>query len=161
MIDLQERASERKNFFNRLLLIYIFFTFLFGLIIFRTYTLQVSSFSDYEIAALKNKTREILVQPKRGIIYDRHGEIIVNNIPSYNLIIQPSFEMNLDLLFKDIGSYISFSDEEIKHAYDNFKNKASLNRELVIKQGLTQEEIAKFEVRNHRYENLSAIKTFS
>ena len=126
MIDLQERVSERKNFFNRLLLIYIFFTFLFGLIIFRTYTLQVSSFSDYEIAALKNKTREILVQPKRGIIYDRHGEIIVNNTPSYNLIIQPSFEMNLDLLFEDMGSYISFSNAEMKYAYDNFKNKASL-----------------------------------
>jgi len=161
MIDLQERVSERKNFFNRLLLIYIFFTFLFGLIIFRTYSLQVSSFSDYEIAALKNKTREILVQPKRGIIYDRHGEIIVNNIPSYNLIIQPSFEMNLDLLFKDIGSYISFSDDEIKYAYDNFKNKASLNRELVIKQGLTQAEIAKFEVRNHRYENVFIAERFS
>ena len=144
MIDLQERVSERKNFFNRLLLIHIFFTFLFVFIIFRTYTLQISSFSDYEIAALKNKTREMLVQPKRGIIYDRHGQIIVNNIPSYNLIIQPSFEMNLDLLFEDLGSYISFSDDEIKSTYENFKNKASLNRELVLKQGLTHEEIAKF-----------------
>ena len=113
MIDLQERVSERKNFFNRLLLIHVFFTFLFVFIIFRTYTLQISSFSDYEIAALKNKTREMLVQPKRGIIYDRDGQIIVNNIPSYNLIIQPSFEMNLDLLFEDLGSYISFSDNEI------------------------------------------------
>ena len=161
MIDLQERFSERKNFFNRLLLIYIFFTFLFGLIIFRTYTLQVSSFSDYEIAALKNKTREMLVQPKRGIIYDRHGEIIVNNTPSYNLIIQPSFEMNLDLLFEDMGSYISFSNAEMKYAYDNFKNKASLNRELVLKQGLTQEEIARFEVRRHRYENVFIAERFS
>ena len=161
MIDLQERVSERKNFFNRLLLIYIFFTFLFGIIVFRTYTLQVSSFSDYEIAALKNKTREMLVQPKRGIIYDRHGEIIVNNTPSYNLIIQPSFEMNLDLLFEDMGSYISFSNAEMKYAYDNFKNKASLNRELVLKQGLTQEEIARFEVRRHRYENVFIAERFS
>ena len=161
MIDLKERFSERKNFFNRLLLIYIFFTFLFGLIVFRTYTLQVSSFSDYEIAALKNKTREMLVQPKRGIIYDRHGEIIVNNTPSYNLIIQPSFEMNLDLLFEDMGSYISFSDAEIKYAYDNYRNKASLNRELVLKQGLTQEEIARFEVRRYRYENVFIAERFS
>ena len=161
MIDLQERVSERKNFFNRLLLIHIFFTFLFVFIIFRTYTLQISSFSDYEIAALKNKTREMLVQPKRGIIYDRDGQIIVNNIPSYNLIIQPSFEMNLDLLFEDLGSYISFSDDEIKSTYENFKNKASLNRELVLKQGLTHEEIAKFEVRAHRYENVFIAERFS
>jgi len=161
MIDLHERVSERKNFFNRLLLIYIFFTFLFGFIVFRTYTLQVSSFSDYEIAALKNKTREMLVQPKRGIIYDRHGEIIVNNAPSYNLIIQPSFEINLDLLFEDMGSYISFSNDEIKYAYDNFSKKASLNRELVLKQELTKEEIARFEVRSHRYENVFIAERFS
>jgi penicillin-binding protein 2 len=161
MIDLQERFSERKNFFNRLLLVYIFFTFLFGLIIFRTYTLQVSSFSDYEIAALENKTREMLVQPKRGIIYDRHGEIIVNNTPSYNLIIQPSFGMDLDILLEDMGSYISFSDNEIKYAYDNYRNKASLNRELVLKQDLTQDEIARFEVRRHRHENVFIAERFS
>ena len=103
MIDLQERFSERKNFFNRLVLVYILFGILFGFVIYNTYSLQVSSFSDYEIAALKNKSREILVQPKRGIIYDRNGKILVNNEPSYNLIFKPSQVTNLNELINEIN----------------------------------------------------------
>ena len=50
MIDLEQRGPEKKNFENRLALIYIFFVFLFSAIIFQTYSLQVSSFIDYEEA---------------------------------------------------------------------------------------------------------------
>ena len=106
MIDSQERFSEKKNFFNRLILIYVIFAALFILIIYKTYSLQVSSFSDYEIAALKNKTREILIQPSRGIIYDRDGQILVNNVPSYNLIIKPSFISNFENLLDEIKSIV-------------------------------------------------------
>ena len=89
MIDLNERFSEKRNFFNRLIFVYVFFGVLFLYLIYKTFSLQISSYSDYELASLENKTREFLVQPRRGIIYDRNGEIIVNNKPSYNLILDP------------------------------------------------------------------------
>ena len=81
MIDLNERFSEKRNFFNRLIFVYVFFGVLFLYLIYKTFSLQISSYSDYELASLENKTREFLVQPRRGIIYDRNGEIIVNNKP--------------------------------------------------------------------------------
>ena len=70
MINLEERFVEKKSFFSRLIFIYFFFSILFSLLIFRTFSLQVSSYTDYELASLKNRTRDILVQPVRGIIYD-------------------------------------------------------------------------------------------
>ena len=161
MIDSQERFSEKKNFFNRLLLIYVIFAALFILIIYKTYSLQVSSFSDYEIAALKNKTREILIQPSRGIIYDRDGQILVNNVPSYNLIIKPSFISNFENLLDEIKSIVELSEEEIEYARINFQKKASLNRELILKKDLSKEEIAKFEVRGYRFENVFIEQRYS
>ena len=161
MIDSQERFSEKKNFFNRLLLIYVIFAALFILIIYKTYSLQVSSFSDYEIAALKNKTREILTQPSRGIIYDRDGQILVNNVPSYNLIIKPSFISNFENLLDEIKSIVELSEEEIEYARINFQKKASLNRELILKKDLSKEEIAKFEVRSYRFENVFIEQRYS
>ena len=161
MIDSQERFSEKKNFFNRLLLIYVIFAALFILIIYKTYSLQVSSFSDYEIAALKNKTREILIQPSRGIIYDRNGQILVNNVPSYNLIIKPSFISNFDNLLDEIKSIVELSEEEIEYARINFQKKASLNRELILKKDLSKEEIAKFEVRSYRFKNVFIEQRYS
>ena len=161
MIDSQERFSEKKNFFNRLLLIYVIFAALFILIIYKTYSLQVSSFSDYEIAALKNKTREILIQPSRGIIYDRDGQILVNNVPSYNLIIKPSFISNFENLLDEIKSIVELSEEEIEYARINFQKKASLNRELILKKDLSKEEIAKFEVRSYRFKNVFIEQRYS
>ena len=161
MIDINERFSEKKNFFNRLIFVYIFFGCLFIYLIYKTFSLQVSSFTDYEIASLKNKTREVLIQPRRGIIYDRNGEIIVNNVPSYNLIINPSAINDLNSTLLDIKKIIDLSDLEIKNAQDNFSLKKKLNRELILKTNLTNEEIAKFEVRKHRYQNLFIAERYS
>ena len=161
MIDINERFSEKKNFFNRLIFVYIFFACLFLYLIYKTFSLQVSSFTDYEIASLKNKTREVLIQPRRGIIYDRNGEIIVNNVPSYNLIINPSAINDLNSTLLDIKKIIDLSDLEIKNAQDNFSLKKKLNRELILKTNLTNEEIAKFEVRKYKYPNLFIAERYS
>ena len=151
MIDLNERTLEKKNFFNRLILIYLFFGFLFLFFLYRTFSLQVSNYTDYEIASLQNKTREVLIQPMRGIIYDRNGEIIVNNTPSYNLITKPSQIKNLESHFNKINMIISLSQEDITYARENFNRKAKLNRELILKKNLTLEEIARFESRKYRF----------
>ena len=151
MIDLNERTLEKKNFFNRLILIYLFFGFLFLFFLYRTFSLQVSNYTDYEIASLQNKTREVLIQPMRGIIYDRNGEIIVNNTPSYNLITKPSQIKDLENHFNKIDMIISLSEEDITYARENFNRKAKLNRELILKKNLTLEEIARFESRKYRF----------
>ncbi|MDA9039625.1 penicillin-binding protein 2 [Gammaproteobacteria bacterium] len=153
MIELEERNLEKKSFFNRLVLIYFFFGILFSFFIYQTYSLQVSSFSDYESASLKNKTRDMLVQPARGIIYDRKGNILVNNVPSYSLIIKPWKVESLDSFIASIGKIISLNKKEMNYVNENFKKKASYNRELTVKSNLTPEEIAKFEVRSFRYPN--------
>ena len=153
MIELEERNLEKKSFFNRLVLIYFFFGILFSFFIYQTYSLQVSSFSEYTSASLKNKTRDMLVQPARGIIYDRSGNILVNNVPSYSLIIKPWKIESLDSFISSIGKIISLNEKEMNYVNENFKKKATYNRELTIKSNLTSEEIAKFEVRSYKYPN--------
>ena len=89
---------------------------------------------------LQNKTREILIQPRRGIIYDRNGEIIVNNNPKYNLILNPSKnKKDIEEHLSEIAEIINLSEKDILFVKENFKNKAKLNREIVLKQNLSQE----------------------
>ena len=161
MIDINERYSEKRNFFKRLLFVYIFFGILFLYLIYKTFSLQVSSFTDYELASLENKTREFLVQPRRGIIYDRTGKIIVNNKPSYNLILSPERVDDINILISAIKDFINLSDAEIKNINDSFPNKKKLNREVVIKRNLTEEEIARFEVRNYKFPNVQIAERYS
>ena len=161
MIDLEQRGPEKKNFENRLALIYIFFVFLFSAIIFQTYSLQVSSFIDYEEASNQNKTREVLVQPLRGIIFDRNGKIIANNIPSYDLVILPGKISDLNGLLDKLKEFLVLTESELLYINENFKKKAAYNRELTIKKNLTNNEIAAFEVRSFDLDNISIEKRYS
>ena len=153
MTDLNERYQEKNNFFKRIALLYVFFGFLFLLFLYRTFTLQISSYTDYELASIENKTKEMLIQPKRGIIYDRNGEIIVNNVPSYSLITKPSQIGNIESHIEAIKVFIDISDDDALHAKENYKRIAKLNRELTLKNNLTMEEIARFETRRHKFPN--------
>ena len=161
MIDLEERIVEKKRFFNRLVIIYLFFGLIFIFFLERTYSLQISEFSDYEIAALENKTKEVLVQPVRGVIYDRNGTIIVNNVPSYDLIIKPWEIPDLNKFIEKISLVIELNPDEIDFVTENFNQKARYNRELILKKDLTRVEIARFEVRGFKFPNAFIDKRFS
>ena len=161
MIDLEERIVEKKSFFNRLVIIYLFFGLIFIFFLERTYSLQISEFSDYEIAALENKTKEVLVQPVRGVIYDRNGAIIVNNVPSYDLIIKPWKILDLNKFIEKISLVIELNLDEIDFVTENFNQKARYNRELILKKDLTRVEIARFEVRGFKFPNAFIDKRYS
>jgi penicillin-binding protein 2 len=123
--------------------------------------LQISEFSDYEIAALENKTKEVLVQPVRGVIYDRNGAIIVNNVPSYDLIIKPWKILDLNKFIEKISLVIKLNQDEIDFVTENFNQKARYNRELILKKDLTRVEIARFEVRSFKFPNAFIDKRYS
>ena len=151
MIDIDERYLEKKSFFNRLLVVYIFFGIAFSFFLYQTYSLQISEYTNYESASIKNKTKEVLVQPVRGVIYDRNGNIIVKNVPTYDLILKPSKVISIENFLNNISEIIDFNESEFDFIKENFAAKASLNRELVIKKDLSMEEIAKFEVRSYKF----------
>ena len=153
MIDLNERFIEKRSFFNRLIIVYAFFGFAFSFFLYQTYSLQVSEYSEYETAAIENKTKEVLVQPIRGIIYDRSGKIIVNNVPTYDLIIRPSKIRSIENFLSEISLIINLNSNELNYVKENFDLKASYNRELVVKKNLSKEEIARFEVRSYKFPN--------
>ena len=153
MIDLNERYAEKKSFINRLVVVYVFFGFVFSFFLYQTYSLQVSEYKDYETAAIANKTKEVLVQPVRGIIYDRSGKIIVNNVPTYDLIVKASLIKSIDDFLSDLSPIIELDSDELDFVRENFDLKARYNRELIIKKNLSREEIAKFEVRSYKFPN--------
>lgn len=56
----------------------------------RLFNLQVLQRPEWILQAEENRTREINVATKRGIILDRNGFVLARNIPSYNVVITPA-----------------------------------------------------------------------
>ncbi|MYD89354.1 MAG: hypothetical protein F4Y08_03300 [Caldilineaceae bacterium SB0662_bin_9] len=62
---------------------------LLGLLIARLYQLQVRKHDDYAADADANRLRTIEIPAARGLIFDRNGELLARNRPSYQLAIVP------------------------------------------------------------------------
>ena len=98
MTEINETYKEKISFNKRLIFLYVTFGILGVVFYYQIFNLQISNYSEYEIAAKNNKNEEISVQPLRGIIFDRNGEILVNNIPTFDLITKP-FLLMIQMIF--------------------------------------------------------------
>ncbi len=153
MTEINETFKEKSSFNKRLIFLYLIFGILGIIFYFQIFNLQISNYSEYEIAAENNKNEEISVQPLRGIIFDRNGEILVNNVPTFDLITKPFFIDNpYDFLLK-ISSFLKIEKEDKEIFLAQFERAKVLNKELTLMQSISDEEKAKFLVRSHMFEN--------
>ena len=60
-----------------------------GLFLIRLWQLQFLEGGSWSIQAEQQQVKLITISPSRGVIFDRHGEIMVRNIPAYNVTIAP------------------------------------------------------------------------
>ena len=63
----------------------------------RLFFIQVLS-DEYKLAAEKNIIQPVVEHPYRGVIYDRHGNFLVYNVPTYDLMVIPKKVKHLDTL---------------------------------------------------------------
>ena len=153
MTEINETFREKTSFNKRLIFLYLIFGILGIIFYFQIFNLQISNYSEYEIAAENNKNEEISVQPLRGIIFDRDGEILVNNVPTFDLITKPFLIDDPYDFLKKLSSFLKIEkgDEEVFLA--QFEMAKALNKELTLKQSISEEEKAKFLVRSHMFKN--------
>lgn len=72
-------------------------------IIGRMFQLQILEYDEYTPLSRQNSIRMDIVNPARGLILDRHGEILVENQPIYSITITPSkFDRENIALLSDI-----------------------------------------------------------
>jgi len=81
---------------------------IFGMLLARTFELQVIRAGIFLERSEQNRIREVVVEPSRGLMYDRNGVLIVDTRPSFSVWIIP-YEVNqsktvIPLLTHALGS---------------------------------------------------------
>ncbi|HEY88466.1 MAG TPA: penicillin-binding protein 2 [Thermoflexia bacterium] len=79
------QRSPRVAFFGWLILLVV------GFYVVRLWQLQFLEQGFYLSEAEGQLSRLIFIPPRRGVIYDRQGELLVRNIPAYNVTITPGY----------------------------------------------------------------------
>ncbi len=156
----EERQVEKNNFSSRATLLFIIIILGLLAVLIQVFSLQISGYSDYQLAALKNKNYAVPVQPLRGEIFDRNGNAIVKNEPTFDLITRPNQILDIDSFLEEIQPVIYLSETEKSNFRKLQKEKAFVNKELVLKKDLSEEEIARFNVRSFNFQNAFIAKRY-
>ena len=99
---IKNHGAERRLFLRRTIAAGVILLVLVGLLLARIYYLQVAKHGYYETRSQDNRMRVEVVSPVRGLIYSRHGQLLANNQPAYQLEIVPEQVGDLDAVGVDL-----------------------------------------------------------
>ncbi len=109
---------------------------------------QVLQNEQFRTSSERNRLREVPIPAARGIIYDRHGQIIAENIPGYSVSILVSGGDSLRATLQRLSGIIPFSEEQIESAVRRLKRDP--NRPTVVLADATFDQVSVLE--EHRTE---------
>lgn len=147
---LRETNLVQSRLVIALLLIFI----LSGVLVFRLSHLQIVEHDRLETLSAKNRIRLEPLPPVRGQIYDRNGNIVVENIPVFTLEVIPDRVKNMELLLKAVGEDVALSKRELARFKKMIKRRPGFEPQL-LKTNLSDEEASRFAINQHRYAGIT------
>lgn len=141
MMDIQDknRGLQQRIKYLRAVIIC-----LFAMLLFRGWHMQIINGTYYKKLAENNRVRTVTLPPLRGIIYDRHGEVLAKNSPSFNLGLVAADVRNLERTIQRISPVIGLSAEEVRERIASGKDYDPFSP-VIIKEGLSMREVALIE----------------
>lgn len=122
---------------------------LIALVISRLFYLQVSSHEHYTTLSQDNRVKVIAIAPNRGLIYDRNGVILAENLPSWRLEITPERVDDMEQLLGQLRSLISIEEDDIQRFKKLLQRKRSFDN-IPLRFHLSDEEVARIAAIQHR-----------
>ena len=138
-----DRENQTKLFVT---LLFIVFIVLFG----RLWQLQVLDFSSYSTLSKENTTRTIPTLAPRGIIYDRHGKVIVANRAIFSVYLFPSSidgEDEMKKVLLSVSRMVGVPQDKILKKIE--ENRSRPFEPVLIKDDLSIRTVTALEERQH------------
>ncbi|EIO3939658.1 penicillin-binding protein 2 [Vibrio vulnificus] len=146
----RSHKDESKMFARRAIIAFLFILALCGVLIANLYYLEVNHFADYQTRSNDNRIKILPIAPVRGLIYDRHGQVLADNILVYDLELIPEEAENIPDTIKMLKRYISLSDEQEAQFYQRLKQTRHF-RAITIAEDLSEQEVARFSVHQYQF----------
>ncbi|MBK8988457.1 MAG: penicillin-binding protein 2 [Chloroflexi bacterium] len=89
--ELEEQENVDVGLRGRLYFLRALIIIILSLLLYRVYWLQQNRGPDLQALATDNQIATLRTTAPRGVMFDRHGEPLAVNLPSYNVTITPAF----------------------------------------------------------------------
>lgn len=149
-ITIKDHFRETQLFNNRAVTFLVICSLMMLFIVVRMVYLQIISQEHYTTLSINNRLRVEPAAPTRGIIHDRNGVVLAQNLPSYALKIIPEQVEDMDATLEALRKIIDISDGDIE-IFKKFVKKNPKFKAIPVRFRLNDEEVAKFAVNRHRF----------
>ncbi len=114
----------------------------------RFFSMQILQHAQYALQSDKNRLKEIPLPAARGMIYDRNGQVIVENVPGYTVSLLPARPESLGIVLRRLANRVNLSPAQVAAALR--RHRAARNRPTVVVNDASFELVSQLE--EHRVE---------
>src|SRR5574341_1361593 len=130
---------ESREIKRRFVLPPILVILAFSALFLKVWYLQVAKGGEYEYTSRMNRIRTVRVPAPRGMILDRQGRIIADNVPSYSAYVTPEDVEDLPAALKKVEDLISIDRDSINGVIESAEG-LPVFKHILLKKDLTWEE---------------------
>ena len=111
------------------------------------------NFDSYQTRSNGNRIKLLPLPPTRGLIYDRYGKLLAENLTFFGLYIVPEKVENLETTFSELKELVGLTDDDIE-AFRKERRRSKRHTPIMLKPNLTEEQIARFAVNQYRFPSM-------
>ena len=109
-----EKRNQFRSFSRRSVLILLLKMGLLSSIVYKLYDIQILNSKKYKTLSENNRINLKVINPTRGLIYDRNNKIVATNYVTYELFIIPEQVDDIGLVFKNLSKIIEIPFKQRK-----------------------------------------------
>jgi len=147
---IKDHHSERRLFIGRVMLTSTAGFLLLGIVIARLVQLQIFDYEVFAAQSLGNNYRIEAVPPIRGLIFDRNGRVLAENLPAYQLELIPEQVEDLDDTLQRLASLGLIEAEDIPR-FKDLSESGPRFKPVTLNLRLSDAEIANFAIERPRF----------
>jgi len=115
---------------------------------------------EFSTQSVRNQVRLVPVAPNRGLIYDRRGRPIAENLPAYRLEIVPEKVEDIEQTLQALGELVELPEDVLERFNKDRKRHRGFDA-IPLKFNLDEIEVARFAVDRHRYPGVDVVPYLS
>lgn len=127
-----------------------------GVLALRYAWLQVSQHQEFLTRSDQNRIKLRPVVPARGLIFDRNGRLLADNVPAYRLEVIPEQVDDIEATLEGLRGVLPLSDEELQRFRDARRSQRRFHP-IPLKLRLSEAQVAAFAVNRHRFPGVDVV----
>ncbi len=147
---IKDYLRESRLFVRRAIAAGLIVILLLGLVVLQLVNLQIVRHDHFITLSRENRVKLVPLPPTRGLIYDRNGVVLAQNLPAHSLEITPEQVADLDQTLRELAQILPISEEDLERFHRLRKQRRRFDS-IPIRVRMNEQEVARFAVNRHRF----------